>query len=246
MRLKDKVAVITGGARGIGAVTAERFLNEGAKVVVFDVNEDELKNFKGKMDKFAGNIETAVVDVTKYSDVESNIKSIIEKYGKVDIMVANAGITRDAMSHKMTEDKFDAVINVNLKGAYNSARSVIEHMRDNNYGKILFTSSVVGEYGNVGQVNYAASKSGIIGMAKTLAKELARKNICVNVVAPGYTATEMMNTVPEKVLDRIRAKVPMQRLGEPKEIADSFLFLASDESKYITGHVLSVNGGLTL
>lgn len=246
MRLKDKVAIVTGGARGIGAITAQRFVEEGARVVVFDVNQEELDAFKNKMNGDADKVETAVVDVTDYNAVSEKVNDIIKKYGKLDVMVANAGITRDAMSHKMTEEKFDLVLDVNLKGAYNSARAVIEHMRDQSSGRILFTSSVVGEYGNIGQVNYAASKAGIIGMAKTLAKELARKNVCVNVVAPGYTATEMMNTIPEKILDGIRAKVPMQRLGEPKEIADAFLFLASDEAKYITGHVLSVNGGLTL
>ncbi|MDD2715062.1 MAG: 3-oxoacyl-ACP reductase FabG [Candidatus Wallbacteria bacterium] len=246
MRLKDKTAIITGGARGIGKAIAATFLREGAKVAIFDLNEADANAFKQEFPQYADRIHFEQVNVTEYPLMEQAVGRVISKYGAVDVMICNAGITRDAMTHKMTEDQFDLVVDVNLKGAYNSARSVVDKMRDQNRGKIIFTSSVVGEYGNVGQANYAASKAGIIGMAKSMAKELARKNVCVNVVAPGYTNTEMMKTVPEKVLSGIRDKTPMGRLAEPDEIANAFLFLASDESNYITGHVLSVNGGLTL
>ncbi|PLX18080.1 MAG: 3-oxoacyl-ACP reductase [Candidatus Muiribacterium halophilum] len=246
MRLKDKVAIITGGASGIGKITAKRFLEEGAKVIIFDIDQSVMDKALEELKQVSENVWSKKVNVADNKEVSENVDSVIKELGEVDIMVANAGITRDSMSHKMDIEKFDSVIDVNLRGSYNSARSVIEHMREKGHGKILFTSSVVGEYGNVGQANYAASKAGVIGMAKSMAKELARKNVQVNVVAPGYTNTDMMQTVPEKVLDMIRAKTPAGRLAKPEEIANAFVFLASEESNYITGHVLSVNGGLTL
>ncbi|MCK9224472.1 MAG: 3-oxoacyl-ACP reductase FabG [Candidatus Muirbacterium halophilum] len=245
MRLKGKVAIITGGAQGIGKVTAKRFSEEGASVIIFDLNEEAMKTACNEV-KTNGSVEYKKVNVTDFNAMKNVMNDIIADKGQIDIIVANAGITRDSMCHKMCEENFDSVINVNLKGAFNSARSVIEHMRERQSGKILFTSSVVGEYGNMGQVNYAASKAGVIGMAKSLAKELAFKNVNVNVVAPGYTNTEMMATIPEKVMEKIVSKIPMGKLAEPKQIADAFVFLASDEANYITGHVLSVNGGLTL
>lgn len=175
-------------------------------------------------------------------------ESIIEKFGKVDILVNNAGITRDALIQKMTEEMWDLVINVNLKGLFNIAQLVGPQMMENGEGSIINIASVVGEFGNVGQTNYAATKAGVIGMTKTWAKEFARKGakVRVNSVAPGYINTEMMKTVPEKVLENMRAKTMIGRLGEPEEIANAVLFLASDESSYITGHNLSVNGGMRL
>ncbi len=245
MRLKNKVAVITGGAQGIGKETAKRFLQEGATVALFDMNEEQLKTASDELAEY-GEVLTDKVNVAVYEEVEKAVNRVIEKKSKVDIMIANAGITRDSMVHKMDTTKFDQVIDVNLKGAYNSARAVVEKMREQGSGRIIFTSSVVGEYGNIGQANYAASKAGLIGMAKSMAKEMGRKNVTVNVVAPGYTNTEMMKTVPEKVLNIMCEKTPMARLAEPVEIANGFLFLASDEASFVTGHVLSVNGGLTL
>ena len=245
MRLNGKVAIVTGGAQGIGKVTARRFSEEGASVILFDVNEEALSKTADEI-KINGDVSFKKVDVTDLAAVNKAMNDIISEKGQIDIVIANAGITRDSMCHKMPEENFDSVISVNLKGAYNTARSVIEHMRERQSGKIVFTSSVVGEYGNMGQVNYAASKAGVIGMAKSLAKELAFKNVNVNVVAPGYTNTEMMATIPEKVMEKIVSKIPMGKLADPKQIADAFVFLASNESDYITGHVLSVNGGLTL
>lgn len=246
MKFQNKVAVITGGARGIGKVTAEEFLKEGAKVAVIDVNEEAFSEIRKQWTDHENNYIAIPADVTKVDSVKQAMDKVIEKFGKIDILLCNAGITRDSMAHKMTSEQFDLVIDVNLRGVWHCVQSVIGHMRDQSSGRILFTSSVVGEYGNIGQLNYSASKGAVITMAKSLAKELGRKNITVNVVSPGYTMTEMMSTVPEKILDGIKSKTPMGRLAEPIEIAKAFLFLASEDAGYITGHNLSVNGGLTL
>ncbi|MGM0607291.1 MAG: 3-oxoacyl-ACP reductase FabG [Candidatus Muiribacteriota bacterium] len=244
-KLENKVAIITGGARGIGKITAEIFLKHNAKVAIFDLDEKQLAETEEKLSEF-GDIKALKVNVSSMDEVKQGVDKVVKKYGKIDIMIANAGITRDSMFHKMTEYKFDSVVDVNLKGAFNSASAVVPFMREQKKGKIIFTSSVVGEYGNIGQTNYAATKAGVIGMAKSMAKELGRKNVQVNVVAPGYTNTEMMQTVPDKILDTIKANTPMQRLAEPEEIGNAFLYLSSEDADFITGHVLSVNGGLTL
>ena len=194
------------------------------------------------------NVEGYKLNVTKRSDIEQFITDTVNKYGHIDILVNNAGITRDALIGKMTEEMWDLVIDVNLKGVFNLTQAVAPVMLEQKYGSIVNIASVVGEYGNVGQSNYAATKAGVIGLAKTWAKEFSRKgeNIRVNSVAPGYVNTEMMKTVPDKVLDPIKAKTMLGRLGEPQEIANAVLFLASDEASFITGHNLSVNGGLRL
>jgi 3-oxoacyl-[acyl-carrier protein] reductase len=246
MKLKNKTAIITGGARGIGKATAKLFLEEGANVVIFDISRALLDEFENSFLNFKENIKTYQVDVTSHKDTKEKIEEAIKHFNKIDIMICNAGITKDSMAHKMSEEQFDQVINVNLKGVFNCVSGIINHFRDNSYGKFVFTASVVGEYGNIGQLNYSATKSALITMAKTLSKELGRKNITVNVVSPGYTNTEMMSTVPEKVLQSIKDKTPMARLAEPLEIAKAFLFLSSDDSSFVTGHNLSVNGGLTL
>ncbi len=239
MRLKDKVAIITGASRGIGKEIAVTFANQGAKVISFDVTD---------LDYSHDNIEGFVGDVSKREEIVAFFEKVVSKYGYVDILVNNAGITRDALIHKMTEDMWDLVIDINLKGVFNFLQIVGPHMMEQGRGSIVNISSVVGEYGNVGQTNYAATKAGVIGMTKTLAKEFARKGqqVRVNAIAPGYINTEMMATVPDKVLDPIRQKTMLGRLGEPSEIANAALFLCSDESSYVTGHTLSVNGGLRL
>lgn len=238
-RLKDKVAVVTGGARGIGRCMCELFADEGANVVALDIS-----NISYEKD----GVEGYKADLCCSSDIEKFKDYVINKYGKVDILVNNAGITKDALIEKMTDDMWDAVINVNLKAVFNLTKALVPVMKEYKSGSIVNISSVVGEYGNVGQSNYAASKAGIIGLTKTWAKEFSRKgeNIRVNAIAPGYCNTEMMSTVPEKVLDSIREKTMLKRLGEPIEIAYAALFLASSESSYITGQLLSVNGGLRL
>lgn len=239
MRLEGKVAIVTGGAQGIGRSICETFAKEGAKVVAVDMSDLQYS---------CEGVKGYILNVTKRPDVEQFVKDIVSEYGHIDILVNNAGITRDALIQKMTEDMWDAVIDVNLKGVFNITQYVAPQMIEQKKGSIINIASVVGEYGNVGQSNYAATKAGVIALAKTWAKEFSRKGeaVRVNSVAPGYVNTEMMKTVPDKVLDPIKAKTMLGRLGEPQEIANAVLFLASDESSFITGHNLSVNGGLRL
>lgn len=239
MRLKNKVAVITGAARGLGGAMAQLFAKEGAKVIAVDMGE---MTYEDK------NVEYYNLNITDTEAVQKFYDWAIEKYGKVDILVNNAGITKDAMTRKMTDEQFDAVISVNLKGVFNLTRLFGPLMEQNNYGSIINISSVVGVYGNIGQANYAASKAGIIGMTKTWAKEFARKgaNVRVNAIAPGYTMTDMLKTVPQDLLDKFAGLTMLGRLGQPKEIAYAALFLASEESSYVTGECLNVNGGMRL
>lgn len=247
MRLKGKTAIVTGGARGIGFAIAKRFVEEGASVALWDVLEDQLAEAKAKLNGAPDRkVMTQKVDVTQSEDVKQAMDKVEAELGPVDIMVNNAGITRDAMLHKMDDAKWDAVIDVNLKGVFLCGREAGSRMRERGNGVILNTSSVVGLYGNIGQTNYAAAKAGVIAMTQTWAKELGVKGVRVNAVAPGYTMTEMMHTVPEKVLDALKDKAPIKRLGQPEDIAAAFAFLASDDASYVTGHVLSVDGGLTL
>lgn len=243
-RLNGKVAVVTGAARGIGFAIARRFVDEGAKVALWDVSADGVNEAAARLG--GTNVLAQAVDVTNASAVAEAMDKVEATLGPVDVMVNNAGITRDAMLHKMDDAQWDAVINVNLKGVFNGGREAGKRMRERGHGVILNTSSVVGLYGNIGQTNYAATKAGVIGMTQTWAKELGAKGVRVNAVAPGYTMTEMMQTVPEKVLAVLKDKTPMKRLGEPEDIAAAFAFLASDDAAYVTGHVLSVDGGLTL
>ncbi|MBP1924508.1 3-oxoacyl-[acyl-carrier protein] reductase [Sedimentibacter acidaminivorans] len=238
-RLKDKVAIVTGGARGIGRAVCEVFSDEGAKVIAVDIvsvlySKEWVEGYKANL--------------CSNDDLTKLVEYVKEKYGKIDILVNNAGITKDSLIEKMSEEMWDDVININLKAVFNITKLIAPVMKMNGKGSIINISSVVGEYGNVGQSNYAATKAGIIGLTKSWAKEFSRKgeDIRVNSVAPGYTNTEMMATVPEKVLNDIKEKTMLKRLGDPKEIANAILFLASEESSYITGQLLSVNGGLRL
>ena len=247
--MEKKVAVVTGAARGLGRAGAERFLESGAwKVALLDVNEESLARTAGELGAKYGaeNVAYFAVNVTSKESVGGAIKGVLEKFGRVDSLINNAGITRDAMMHKMQEADWDLVLDVNLKGAFLCATAVAPHMKERKSGTIVNTSSVVGVYGNMGQSNYAASKFGIIGLTKTWAKELGRDGIRVNAVAPGYTMTEMLETVPEKILTAISEKTPLKRLGKPQDIANSYYFLSSDESAFITGQVLSVDGGLVI
>jgi len=239
LRLKDKVAVITGGARGLGKAMAELFAREGARVIAVDMEELSYEN---------PNVEGYKLNVTDVEKCKQFFDYVIEKYGKVDILVNNAGITRDALTRKMTDEQWDLVIDVNLKGVFNLTRYIGPHMQENGGGSIINISSVVGEYGNIGQANYAATKAGVIGLTKTWAKEFAMKggNVRVNAIAPGYTMTDILKTVPQDLLDKFASQTMLGRLAQPEEIAYPALFLASDESSYITGHVLSVNGGMRL
>ena len=245
-RLKNKVAIITGGASGIGKQAALTFANEGAAVSIWDVNEEVGMALVKEFEKKNYQTEFRKINVAIKDDVNSAVNAVKDKFGKIDVLVNNAGITRDATLMKMEEEQWDQVIAVNLKGVFNCTQAVARIMVEQNQGAIVNTSSVVAHYGNFGQTNYVATKSGVIGMTKTWARELGRKGIRVNAVAPGFIFTEMVSTVPEKVLDMVKGNTPLGRLGEPKDIANAYLFLVSEEAAFINGAVLNVDGGLVM
>lgn len=246
MRLKDKVAIITGAANGIGLEAARTFAREGAKVCLADFDEATGKKREQELKDAGYDAMFVQVNVADRSSVDQMVKQTIDQYGKLDILVNNAGITKDAMLAKMAPEQFQQVIDVNLTGVFHCTQAALPYLIENGKGKIISTSSVSGTYGNVGQTNYAAAKAGIIGMTKSWAKELGRKGINVNAVAPGFTETGMVAKVPEKVIDQMKAQVPMGRLGKPEDIANAYLYLASDESDYVNGHVLHVDGGIMM
>lgn len=246
MRLKDKVAIITGTGKGIGEATAKLFAKEGAKVVGCARTFENADKVAQEIIAAGGEAIAIKVDVSKKADVDRLFQTTMEKYGRVDILINNAGITDDARLVKMTEDQFDRVVAINLKGSYLCGQAAAQIMLEQGSGVILNMASVVGVYGNFGQTNYAATKFGVIGMTKTWAKELSPKGIRVNAVAPGYIATPMVEAMPEKVLNMMREKTPLRRLGTPEDVAYAFLFLASDESSFATGAVFNLDGGLVL
>jgi len=245
MKLKGKVAVITGGSRGLGKAIAQRFLEEGAVVIITATKENKLRETAEELSRM-GSIEGILMNVSQFNDVQKTMGYIFEKYGKVDILVNNAGITADSQLVNMTEDQFDSVIAVNLKGVFNCAKAAAVKMIESGYGRIINISSVTAHNGNFGQTNYTASKAGVIAMTQTWAKELGKRGITVNAVAPGYTLTEMVEAVPEKAIDAIKEKTPVKRLGKPEEIAAACVYLSSDEAAFVTGAVLKVDGGLVL
>ena len=240
-RLENKIAVITGGASGIGAATAVKFIEEGAKVVIWDLNDE-----KGAALALQLGATFMKVNTSDYAEIEAAAKTVNDQFGRIDILVNNAGITRDSTLKKMTVEQWKQVIDVNLTGVFYCTKIISEYMLANNYGRILNASSVVGLYGNFGQTNYVATKAGLIGMTKTWARELGRKGITVNAVAPGFIATEMVAAMPENVIANMVSKVPIGRLGDPKDIANVYSFLASDEASYINGATISVDGGMTV
>ncbi|MBS3872347.1 MAG: 3-oxoacyl-[acyl-carrier-protein] reductase [Firmicutes bacterium] len=247
MRLKDKVAVITGGGRGIGEFTAKRFSQEGAKVVVVDLNEADVNRVVAEITTAGGQAIGVGVDVTNRAMVDDMVAKTVATYGKIDILVNNAGITADNTLLKMTEAEWDRVLNVNLKGVFHCGQAVAAVMVEKGQGGVILNaSSVVGIYGNFGQTNYAATKWGVIGMTKSWAKELGRKGIRCNAVAPGFIITPMTEKMPEKVLEMMKDKSPLKSLGYADDIANAYLYLASDEARFVTGTVLSVDGGLVL
>lgn len=244
--LENKVAIITGGADGIGKAAVERFAREGATVVIWDLNETKGQELVSSLSKDGMAALFMKINTANYSEVEKAGNEIFGRFGKIDILINNAGITRDSTLKKMTPETWQQVIDVNLTGVFNCTKVVSAFMTEKNYGRIINTSSVVALYGNFGQTNYVATKAGVIGMTKTLAKELGRKGITVNAVAPGFIATEMVARMPENVLQGMKDKTPVGRLGKPEEIASAYLFLASDEAGFINGAVLSVDGGVTV
>lgn len=239
MKLKDKIAVVTGGAKGIGAEIAKAFAKEGATVIAVDM---------GEMTYEMDNVIYYPLNITDTEGCKVFYDEIVEKFEKIDILVNNAGITRDAMTRKMTDEMWDAVINVNLKGIFNLVRYIGPQMENIGGGSIINISSVVGVFGNIGQANYAATKAGVIGLTKTWAKEFARKGVPVrvNAIAPGYVMTDILKTVPQDLLDQFAALTMLKRLGQPEEIAKVALFLASDDASYITGQTIQADGGMRL
>ena len=241
-RLKDKVAIITGAAKGIGFATAQRFAQEGAKVMITDIHAESVKGAAAQIP----DAEPYVMNVTDRGSIQAVVDQVMQKHGRIDILINNAGITQDARLIKMTEAQFDAVIDVNLKGVFNCTQLIVPHMLEAGAGAVVNASSVVGLYGNFGQTNYSATKFGVIGFTKTWARELGPKGIRVNAVCPGFIATEMVKAMPENILRDIEKRSWLGRLGTPEEMANVYLFLASDEASYVNGVALEASGGISL
>ncbi len=253
MRVKNKVVIITGAGSGIGRETAILFAKEGAKVAVTDIDEkagketvDEIAKILADDPDCKGDAFFAKLDVSNREQARQVVQDVLNRYGEVDVLINNAGIIQDDLITKMTEEEWDKVIDIDLKGPFHMAQAVADDMIKHGNGEIINVSSIVGIYGNVGQVNYASAKAGLIGMTKTLAKELGKKGIRVNAVAPGFIHTPMTAKVPEKILEMMKEKTPLKRLGEPKDVANTLLFLASDEASFINGAVIPVDGGLLI
>lgn len=247
VRLQGKTAIVTGSSRGIGSAIARLFAKEGAFVIVnCHADAEEGEEVVRSIRDAGGKAETCIADVRIPTDVNRLIDSAIRINGKVDVLVNNAGIVHDSMLENMETDHWREVLDTNLTGSFNCSKAAVPTMKAHGHGRIINISSVVAEMGNIGQANYAASKGGVIGLTRALALELARYGILVNAIAPGFCSTRMVAAIPENVRDKLLAKIPLRRFGNPEEIAYAALFLASDECGYVTGHVLSVNGGLHL
>ncbi len=245
MRLQDKVAIVTGAAQGIGRATALLFAREGARVAVADIQVEAATATADEIKAAGGDALAVAVNTADRASVEAMVRAVLDSYGQIDILINNAGILRDAQLLKLTEENFDAVIGVNLKGVFNCTQAVAAHMVERGSGRIVNASSVVALYGNFGQTNYIAAKAGVIGMTKVWARELGRKGITVNAVAPGFIATDMTKNLPENVTQMMLEKVPLRRMGQPEEVAQAYLWLASGEASYVNGALISVDGGVT-
>ncbi len=242
MKLKNKIAIVTGGAAGIGLATAKLFLEEGATVAVCDINSAKINLAVAELSA-SGPVKGFVVDISKKEQCESMVADLVKEFGRVDILINNAGITADAQFYKMTDEQFERVLNVNLKGTYFMSKAVVPVMMEQKYGKIVHASSVSAYNGNFGQTNYAATKAAIMGMTRVMAKELGKYGINVNAIAPGSIMTDMYNAVPEEAKQKKLAAIPLRRYGEPREAAQLFAFLASDEASYITAQTITIDGG---
>jgi 3-oxoacyl-[acyl-carrier protein] reductase len=242
MRLKEKIAIITGAARGIGAAAAELFCKEGATVIIWDLLDAGAET-ASMLRKQGFRCEFMKISTTDVPTIEDAAREIFEQYGRIDILVNNAGITRDKTLMKMSHLEWQQVIDVNLTGVFNCTKTIAPYMVQQNYGRIICTSSVVGVHGNFGQTNYAAAKAGVIGMVKTWAKELGKNNITANAVAPGFIKTDMTDAIPEEVRQQVINSIPVRRMGEAIDIANAYLYLASGEASFVNGQVLGVNGG---
>jgi 3-oxoacyl-[acyl-carrier protein] reductase len=244
--LKDKVALITGGAQGIGEAIARKLASEGASIAIIDVNLEKAKATADDIKKLGVETEAYKTDVSNTSEVQKVVDEIFEKFKRIDILVNNAGITRDTLMMRMTEQDWDLVININLKGAFNFTKAVTKIMAKQRSGSIINISSVVGLFGNAGQANYSASKAGLIGLTKSTAKEFAIRNVRANAIAPGFIKTAMTDKLSKEVIDKYLENIPLKTLGTPEDVANAVLFLASDLSSYITGEVIRVDGGLAM
>jgi len=243
--LKGKIALVTGGSRGIGSAICVELAKAGAKVIInYSNSKESANNVLEQIIKNKGEAEVVGFDVSNFSLVDEKIKDLIERHGKIDILVNNAGITRDSLFMRMKESQWDEVFETNTKGVFNCTKSVVRMMLKNQYGKIINITSVVGEMGNPGQVNYSSSKSALIGFTKSLAKELGSKNINVNAISPGFIETEITDVLSDTIKEKYKEIIPLSRFGSPEDVAKAVLFLASDDSSYITGEVLKINGGL--
>ncbi|WP_418951494.1 3-oxoacyl-[acyl-carrier-protein] reductase [Ruminococcus sp.] len=247
MKFENKTAVITGGSRGIGLAIAKKLASQGANIAILYVgDESEGIAAKEALAEYNTKVELYFCDVSDFNASKEVVDKVIEEFGGIDILVNNAGITRDKLVLNMDEKDFDAVIGVNLKGTFNMIKHTYKHFMKKRYGRIVSTSSVVGIMGNAGQANYSASKAGIIGMTKSVAKELAGRGVTVNAVAPGYIGTDMTNALSDKVKDAMKAQIPAKRIGTPEDVANVVAFLCSDDAAYVTGEVIKVDGGLAM
>ena len=246
MRLLNKVCIITGSANGIGLAAAQKFATEGAIAIICDLNPEQVATAVKGIEDSGGKAAGYVVNVADRATVDAMVADVKAKYGRIDVLVNNAGITRDARLVKMTEEQFDTVIAVNLKGVFNCTQAVADTMLAQGSGSIINTSSISGTHGNFGQGNYAASKAAVIGLTKTWAKELGPKNVRVNTVVPGSVATHILDTLPEEVMNQIKNACWLRRVGQPEELANVYAFLASDEASYVNGATLEVSGGVSL
>jgi 3-oxoacyl-[acyl-carrier protein] reductase len=246
MRLKDKVAIITGAGNGIGRETAFTFAREGAKVVLADFDEQAGNEVLSLLREQGAEAIFVKVNVADKQSVDHMVAEALKAFDRIDILINNAGITRDGMLTKLSVEQWQQVIDVNLTGVFYCTQAVVPYMIEQGKGKIINTSSISGVYGNIGQTNYAATKAGVVGMTKTWAKELGRKGIHVNAVAPGFIETGMVAKVPEKVIEQMKEKIPLRTLGKPSDVANAYLFLASDEADYVNGAVLHVDGGIMI
>lgn len=246
MQLTNQVALITGGARGIGRDIALTFAKEGADVALFDVNAQLLDQTAAELRGLGRRAEGVMVDVTDAATVDDGVAKVLDKLGKIDILINNAGITKDGLLIRMDDAQWDRVLDINLKGTFLCTRAVAKHMLKQRRGRIVSIASIVGLIGNPGQANYAASKAGIIGLTKAVAKELASRGITCNAIAPGFIRTEMTDALPEQAKQRLMEAIPMGTLGDPHDVAQAALFLVSEAARYITGHVLVVDGGLAM